>query len=113
MTSLHMYSHIGKMFDREGNLIPDKKTYGDRVVDESYWRVAADQRNGIFISTRWIGTDLAKGISPHPFIFETVMFEVGDPADTFYAEYSPSEELAMLAHRRAVRYAEQSRRTDT
>jgi hypothetical protein len=59
-------------YDREGRPISFEE-WGRLFEDREYQRVARWERNGILVSTVWLGIDHAFGAGP-PVIFETMVF---------------------------------------
>lgn len=69
--------------------------YLDLFEDAGYRQISLDHHGGTVISTVWLGIDHAFGMSPHPVIFETMVF--GGDEDGFCQRYT-SEDAARCGH---------------
>jgi hypothetical protein len=82
-------------YRRDGSTFTDPLEYAAMLADESYRRVALTHVGAVEISTVFLGFDHGFGMSPHPILFETMVF--GGPLDT-HAERWTNEVAALAGH---------------
>lgn len=89
-------------YDKDGTPISDVMTWGLKLQDPEYKRVAKDTLDdGRMVSTVWLGLDHGWGDGP-PLIFETMVFSSKDSFDDQYMERYATEAEALAGHQRIV-----------
>lgn len=82
-------------YRRDGSTFTDPLEYSAMLADESYRRVALTHVGDVEVSTVFLGFDHGWGMTPHPILFETMVF--GGSLNT-YAERWPNEVAALAGH---------------
>lgn len=90
-----------EFYDRDGKPIHDLTTWGKKLGDQDYKRVASTMLpDGTWISTVWIGLDHRFNDDGPPLIFESMAFR-GSESDLDCERYSTEAE-AIAGHARMV-----------
>jgi len=91
-------------FDRAGNKITHAQ-YRELDQDDNYRMVRNEYlKNGLYVSTIWMGMDHAMPLFPTPADYKPVIFEtmVLDKAELVYQRRAHDEAGALIVHEDAV-----------
>lgn len=90
---------MSRYYSRDGT--PMSLMEWAHALEPEKQRVAADELDGYYVSTVWLGLDHNYHAEGPPLIFETMVFKQGDAIDLYRARYSTEEEAAR-GHKQVV-----------
>ncbi len=91
-------------YDKLGKPIKDYNEIEQKLRDQNYKTIKKETlKNGIVISTAWLGLDHSWGITKKPLIFETMVFQFKNNLDYLDCERYATETEALDGHQKMVR----------